>query len=532
MDLINLIKNNDETLVKVDLSNNRLVEIEEYGDNEKKRLMKICKRLSEALGSNNVIREIDLSNNKLTDGMVIILCEGICNCKSLELVDLKKNRFSTKAAFVLFRKLGMKRLSIIKQDLTTFDKIVEQAVIRLEFVKGIPKEESFELLRQFKYLNGLKLITEEYARNEHLFKQPFFSKHEEHLSRIVRKVEILKYINENRELVESIKIKPLGITGLFRTGTTKLFNLLSTDVNARSPKIWEIWDAVPPPKEETYKTDKRIQEGIKKVNSIYASGYAIKKMHEINAEWPEECLFVLRENFIYQEYHLNNTYPEYLDYYHSLDWDEVYRECKLFYQLLSVNYLNDSQHWVLKAPYHLLRLKELFRVYDFDCNVVFCHRDPVKSIPSTISLFATIGQSEWKNLDVEAIALHILNLLADAWDKAIDYLDELTNQGHGSKIYHVYFSDLMNDPVDTCNKIHQYFNYPDIEPSRITGWLEDNPRNKHGNHNYSLKGYGLSKELVHEKFHKYYERFYPDLLTSSSGSCSINNNNNENVCKL
>ena len=48
--------------------------------------------------------------------------------------------------------------------------------------------------------------------------------------------------------------------------------------------------------------------------------------------------------------------------------------------------------------------------------------------------------------------------------------------------------------------------------ARMQEWLDDNPRGKHGKHEYSLEQYGLTEEDVVRAFLPYYQRFYPKEL--------------------
>ena len=59
--------------------------------------------------------------------------------------------------------------------------------------------------------------------------------------------------------------------------------------------------------------------------------------------------------------------------------------------------------WVLKAPSHLGQLRTLFAVYP-DARVIQIHRDPLKTVPSTISLMGTIRSMRCERVDVDALA--------------------------------------------------------------------------------------------------------------------------------
>ena len=66
------------------------------------------------------------------------------------------------------------------------------------------------------------------------------------------------------------------------------------------------------------------------------------------------------------------------------------------------NAANAARRWVLKAPSHLSQLRTLFEVYP-DARVVQIHRDPLKSVPSTISLMGTIKAMRCEAVDVDTL---------------------------------------------------------------------------------------------------------------------------------
>ena len=47
----------------------------------------------------------------------------------------------------------------------------------------------------------------------------------------------------------------------------------------------------------------------------------------------------------------------------------------------------------------------------------------------------------------------------------------------------------------------------------IARWLEENPRHKHGKHNYSLEQFGLTRPQVNDVARPYHERFDVPYLT-------------------
>ncbi len=67
--------------------------------------------------------------------------------------------------------------------------------------------------------------------------------------------------------------------------------------------------------------------------------------------------------------------------------------------------------WVLKTPAHLILLPLLFAEFN-DAWVVQTHRDPAKTMPSTVSTTAMIQWLRTDDIDVDGAAQNILAVFA------------------------------------------------------------------------------------------------------------------------
>ncbi len=78
------------------------------------------------------------------------------------------------------------------------------------------------------------------------------------------------------------------VTGLERSGTTLLHNLLALHRDARVLRRWELLEPVPPPETATYDTDARIERVQTQTDVL--RGTLLEHMHWVNATDPEECV--------------------------------------------------------------------------------------------------------------------------------------------------------------------------------------------------------------------------------------------------
>ena len=87
-------------------------------------------------------------------------------------------------------------------------------------------------------------------------------------------------------------IAPVFVIGLPRSGTTFLHNLLTQDPANRSPATWEIMFPSPPPEQEMWRDDPRIEQCQRKLQEIGFLDEGLQAIHPFGARRPEECNFI------------------------------------------------------------------------------------------------------------------------------------------------------------------------------------------------------------------------------------------------
>ena len=106
---------------------------------------------------------------------------------------------------------------------------------------------------------------------------------------LARRLRVLHTLREHPE-IDAVPIPPIVyITGLERSGTTLLHNLLALHPQARALLRWELMEPVPPPQAATHASDPRIAAVQASVDKL--RGSLIESMHWVNADEPEECVW-------------------------------------------------------------------------------------------------------------------------------------------------------------------------------------------------------------------------------------------------
>eukprot|EP01094_Clydonella_sp_ATCC50884_P016696 TRINITY_DN2782_c0_g1_i1.p1 TRINITY_DN2782_c0_g1~~TRINITY_DN2782_c0_g1_i1.p1 ORF type:complete len:495 (-),score=146.60 TRINITY_DN2782_c0_g1_i1:414-1898(-) len=462
-----------------------------------------------ALGENTTVQRLDLRGNALGNSGVRAVAKALRNNDAIQEADLRDNGpLSSGTALSVYFSMG-DRNRRCKLGMLSFDSIVEDAVERCAKQFGIAKDAALAIASADPVMAGLRAMCED-LQSRH-FQPAEFARHEELAQRTANRIKFLQYLEAHPEIEEQPLKNPVVIMGLWRTGTTKLFNLMARCTGARSPQLWEIWYPTPPPTRDNYKNDPRIEKARKRCDDMFAIGIMNRSIHDMDAVFPEECMFIMRECHYCLEYLFNQTYPNYLRWLASQDMRDAYRTCRQFYQLLGSKYQPDN-HWLLKAPLHLSFMDLMLEEYGQDTKMIFCHRDPVATVGSTLSLYIGIAHSEWDDADRHHNASRfLLNYCIEAWRKAMKKLDEMEAEGRGSQICHVYYNDVMRDPIGTIRAASRELQLPEFDEQPLKDWLEANPKGKHGAHRYTLEQFGVTKADVYRGFAPYYARFFPDV---------------------
>ena len=319
---------------------------------------------------------------------------------------------------------------------------------------------------------------------------------------------VRKDLADHPEILDVPLRRPLYVIGLPRTGTTLLHNLLACDPAARSIKLWQGLYPSPPPTVETINSDPRIAAARKLVATFDRLAPNLAKAHALNPTGPEECLWLLEHSFVDFIHELRAYVPAYSDWLiaHENDlWP--YQEYIKMLKLLA--WKTSGDHWVLKAPRHLMSLRVLLEVVP-DARIVQTHRNPNEVLPSLCSLCeidrAIFTESPNRNI----IGDHWFKRLRDGFLSAI----EVRSSDNPDRYFDVDYRQLVADPIEVVRKIHSHHCYPftpEFEKAMHV-WLADNRQHKHGPHRYRLDDYGLTPSQVDAGFAEY-KRCFSDWLS-------------------
>ncbi|EDN69749.1 conserved hypothetical protein [Beggiatoa sp. PS] len=296
--------------------------------------------------------------------------------------------------------------------------------------------------------------------------------------------------------------KPLFVVGLFRSGTTFIHNLLSQDPVSRWLHVAEGVIPSPPPNKKTWEVDSRFKLAEKSIQFQNSLAPNFSTAHHIDVNKPAECSRLFEFDFIGHLFDFRANVKTYSAWLQEQNLLEAYQYYKQRLQYLAWHWSNE--HWVLKAPAHLLTLDALLATFPDAC-IVHIHRDPQKVLPSVCSL-STMGRSRFSDhIDMTMIGEHWLNYLVKYVERAMT----VRENADASRFYDVKYVDFIKDPMKTIRQIYDYFGYQFSEQmeNNINQWIEENPQHKRGTHRYTLEQFGLNSKEIDRRFANYYQRF-------------------------
>lgn len=299
--------------------------------------------------------------------------------------------------------------------------------------------------------------------------------------------------------------RPIFITGLPRTGTSITHELLAADPRHRAPLHWEIRHPFPAPETATYRSDPRIEVADRQTRLWCEIVPEYDQMHELGGTIPVEDVQVMAASFVSDEWMGRHVVPDYAAWYATCDRKPAFAFHKQMLQHLQSKCPGDR--WVLKSPSHMSQLDALLAVYP-DARIVFTHRDPLRVLPSVVSILYSTAYVRSDAVDAEAMKGWFTG---ETCKMLLDGMSAIRDSGRlpESQCYDLRYADLMRDPVSTLEGVYRHFeiDYPESARQAQRDYIDNKPKGRHGAHRYDFADTGLDLDEERARFADYYSRY-------------------------
>ena len=294
--------------------------------------------------------------------------------------------------------------------------------------------------------------------------------------------------------------KPMFLTGLPRSGTSALFNLLAEDPAARPLRLWEGLHPDPIEGLAAGAPDPRREALRQRYARAREKNADFDKIHFADADLPEECVFLLASSFC----HVHNGVEVLMEPYQSWFQQQDLRPAHRYYAdlLRMLDWQRPGERWLLKTPAHLWALDVLAELFP-DGSILITHRNPLAAIASYCSMmeavFAMRGCAQPPQL-----GRAVLEYVARSLERGM----QARERSDPARFLDVYYDDFVADPMATVRRIYGHFALALTTQAEaaMQRHVAAHPRGQHGVHRYDLERYGLDAAQVRERFAAYLER--------------------------
>ena len=319
------------------------------------------------------------------------------------------------------------------------------------------------------------------------------------------RLRIRELLKQHPEILDIPIEKPVIVIGLPRSGTTNLVNLLAADSRFRSMPLWESYEPVPDPSEETPTdgVDPRWTRCQGQWEAMQAGAPFIAAMHPMNPDHVHEELELMTPDFTSYNLEWVARTPKWRDYFLVHDQTPHYAYMKTVLQIMQ--WYRPRERWVLKSPQHLEQIGPLMTTFP-DATIVVTHRDPVAVVQSTITMLTYGARTSYKTSNPE--------WYRDYWtDRIGRLLDSSLRDRHllpADRTVDVFFHEYMADEMGTLQRIYDMagIEFTGEAKAEVAAYQAAHPRGKEGRVVYDLRGdFGVTPEEVRTRYTDYMNAF-------------------------
>jgi hypothetical protein len=245
--------------------------------------------------------------------------------------------------------------------------------------------------------------------------------------------------------------RPIFVTGMPRSGSTFLHELLAEDPNLRAPRVWEVMFPVPIAGSSSA-NDPRIRRGEACLWWFRRLVPEADAVFPMRARTPHECVAIHSYTFLSEEFISTCRIPGYESYLRQADLRPAYAWERRFLQHLQ--FQSRQRQWVLKSPDHVYGLEALFATFP-DALIVQTHRNPIDVLKSSCHLTEALHGLYGRPGPAEQRLEHETRTLADTANRFLNFRDQ--HPELGGRFVDVKYDEIIANPVALVRRIYDQF---------------------------------------------------------------------------
>lgn len=168
---------------------------------------------------------------------------------------------------------------------------------------------------------------------------------------------------------------------------------------------------------------------------------------------------------------------------------------------------NPRRRWLVKSPDAMRYLPDVIKVFP-EVQLIWMHRDPLKTISSVVSLVGTLlWMRSDRKMEERAIALLTNPVgLASLFDRVLDQIDR--GEIPLGQLHHVQYVDFVENPLGTVETLYRDmgFELTDAARQAMAAYVREHPRESRPAHTYEVVD--SERQSIERKiFERYQSRF-------------------------
>ncbi|MCU0772613.1 MAG: sulfotransferase [Verrucomicrobia bacterium] len=298
---------------------------------------------------------------------------------------------------------------------------------------------------------------------------------------------------------------PIFVTGMPRSGSTFLHELLSLDPAHRAPRVWEVMYPVRPSSGSVVPQTLRVWRA--ETNLWWFRRLAPKAdaVYPMRARTPHECVAMHSYTFLSQEFVSAFHIPTYEAFLDTADFVPTYAWQRRFLQYLQSGGV--APRWVLKSPDHVRSLDALWQVFP-DAFVIQTHRHPLETVVSSSHLTEVLRGTFSRPQDRRHIGRREAALMAENMRRIMRFRD--AHPELADRFIDVRYAELVADPLAAVKRIYARLGITLSNHSAHLIQQSAASRGRYGSHRNgrpSLEDLGLDVPTENRRFEEYCSRF-------------------------
>jgi hypothetical protein len=295
--------------------------------------------------------------------------------------------------------------------------------------------------------------------------------------------------------------RPIFITGMPRSGSTFLHELLAEDPAHRAPRVWEVMYPVSAADPNRQLRERQVWRAAACLWWFRRLAPRADAVYPMRARTPHECVAIHSYTLLSEEFVSSCRIPGYEAFLRSSDLRPAYLWQRRFLQHLQQG--QPEKAWLLKSPDHVHGLDALFTVFP-DALVIQTHRNPSEVIRSSVQLNEVLQGLFARPGDHNRLVEREVRVLAAAMGRFIRFRD--AHPELADRFLDVNYRELVTDPLAVVRRVYQRFEMP--LPETVARRMRELARHR-GRYRAAPTLASVGPHILAQKmcFHNYCQRF-------------------------